>query len=569
MKLKFLLYSFLAITLFAQLYAQGNTNSFYTIIISSSKNKSGMEEESKATTARTNIPTFVARFNVPNKGVYYRLCAGKLATKREAEDYLSKIRKQIKTPGAWAVLFDGELVAETATGVVNNPAGTNKPVTETPKVVQKKDTERANVAEPKPVAEAEVKPITEPKPSVDTEPLPDATTEGTETMPEAESAKPEVKNESKVEPKTEIKTSPVTKPVPKINSQPRQEAVQPEQKADVTPVTSVNPFPTDITKQGLFVPLDGKKVLAYKESYALLIGVGSYTNGWPNIRNMRENLKALEEVLKNTGFTTKTILNPDAKKITDELSSFIGLFGMKPNCRLLVYFGGHGYTVKTVQGVRVGYFIPADAPLPGKNEEDFRKKTIELGSFESYAKQIKSKHVLFLFDACFSGTFLLGSSAEPEDISQKTLSPVRQFIIACGKNEKEATSDLFIKQLIKGLQGEADLNTDTFITGTELASFLQSSVETLSNHTQNIQYCKLRIPELNEGDFLLVPASSQGASPKKGPGTSDSRGGILKQEETKSKETVAEPGQENSAEVSGTPEGNSENQSGGQSIPAK
>jgi formylglycine-generating enzyme required for sulfatase activity len=57
---------------------------------------------------------------------------------------------------------------------------------------------------------------------------------------------------------------------------------------------------------------------------------------------------------------------------------------------------------------------------------------------------------------------------------------------------------------VRGLQGEADLNRDGYITGTELAEYLKEKVTNYSNGSQTPQYGKISDRSLNQGDFVFA-----------------------------------------------------------------
>ena len=59
---------------------------------------------------------------------------------------------------------------------------------------------------------------------------------------------------------------------------------------------------------------------------------------------------------------------------------------------------------------------------------------------ETYARNIESKHALFVFDACFSGSVFDATRAIPEVIAEKAGRPVRQFITS-GNREWKFTDD--------------------------------------------------------------------------------------------------------------------------------
>lgn len=154
----------------------------------------------------------------------------------------------------------------------------------------------------------------------------------------------------------------------------------------------------------------------------------------------------------------------------------------------------------------MGYIVPTDAPNPNQDEAGFKDAALPMQRIEEYALSIDSKHALFLFDSCFSGSLFAISRAVPENISYKTAKPVRQFITAGNADETVPDKSIFRQQFIQALQGEGDINRDGFLTGTELGEFLQSRVINYSKGAQHPQYGKIRNPHLDKGDFVfLIP----------------------------------------------------------------
>jgi formylglycine-generating enzyme required for sulfatase activity len=62
---------------------------------------------------------------------------------------------------------------------------------------------------------------------------------------------------------------------------------------------------------------------------------------------------------------------------------------------------------------------------------------------------------------------------------------------------------VFREQFIAALEGEGDLNRDGYVTGSELADFLQDRVVNYSRNAQHPQYGKIRNPYLDKGDFVF------------------------------------------------------------------
>jgi hypothetical protein len=124
---------------------------------------------------------------------------------------------------------------------------------------------------------------------------------------------------------------------------------------------------------------------------------------------------------------------------------------------------------------------------------------------EAYSLRIRSKHLLMLFDSCFSGSLFSMVRAVPEDISEKSSQPVRQYITAGTEEEQVPDKSMFKRSLLVGLKGDADLTRDGYITGSELGMYLSSKVVKYTNGKQHPQYGKINNPELDRGDFVFVP----------------------------------------------------------------
>jgi len=250
----------------------------------------------------------------------------------------------------------------------------------------------------------------------------------------------------------------------------------------------------------------GKEVGLYKGSYALLIGASRYKGGWPSLTSVPHEMKTVKEVLEKAGFVVELAPDPDAKELRRAIESFINRYGYDPENRLLFFFSGHGYTRK--QGKK-GYLVPVDAPDPRENEHAFLQKALPMTWVMAWSRQIEAKHVLFLFDSCFSGTIFKSKDLPkvPPDISDKTARPVRQFISAGDADEPVPAASVFTPSFVRAVEGEADLDKDGYVTGTELGMYLHKQV--LHYRTgQKPQYGKIRDPDLDQGDFVFQVASS-------------------------------------------------------------
>jgi formylglycine-generating enzyme required for sulfatase activity len=255
------------------------------------------------------------------------------------------------------------------------------------------------------------------------------------------------------------------------------------------------------------VSIDDTITTLYQQSHALLIGVSNYTNGLRSLPGVAGDIQEIKSLLEKNGFSTQVVMNPDHIDLTNTYNDFIARFGQFENSRLLFYFAGHGYT-KKIHGNDIGYLLPSDCPNPEVNLGGFQTCAMPMGIIELFAQQIQSKHALFLFDACFSGAVFTQSRGIPGIITYKTTLPVRQFITSGSAEETVPDISIFRQQLIKAIEGEADLNKDGYITGTELGEFLQNAVVEYSKNSQHPQYGKIRDSNLDKGDFVFVLKSS-------------------------------------------------------------
>jgi len=256
---------------------------------------------------------------------------------------------------------------------------------------------------------------------------------------------------------------------------------------------------------------DGNTVGLYKGSYALLVGVSDYSAGWPDLRSIPEELATVEAMLKKRGFMVRKVLNPTAEAMKAAYQDFIDDYGYDESNRLLFFFSGHGFSRKS--GTK-GYLVPADTPVPEGNDRAFLRKALSMGQILTWAREMESKHAIFLFDSCFSGTIFKSRALPtyPPHISSITARPVRQFITAGDAGETVPAKSVFTPMFVRALDGAADMSGDGYVTGTELGLYLRDQV--LGYRIgQTPQFDKIRDPDLDEGDFVFVVGGASGRRP--------------------------------------------------------
>lgn len=247
-----------------------------------------------------------------------------------------------------------------------------------------------------------------------------------------------------------------------------------------------------------------REVKLYDASYALIIGNSNY-KFWDVLNGVKSDVATVEKALKENGFQVETAMDLDSRSLSPRIEQFVRDHGYEENNRLLIYYAGHGYTQKSVSDDReLGYIVPIDSPSPTKDRVGFLRTAVDLEEIRTFAKKIQSKHALFLFDSCFSGKLVSrGEIAVPPIIEESISYPVRQFITAGAANQTVPDESIFRRAFIRGLEGEADLNKDGFILGSELASYLRDRVTNYSSRKQTPLYAKIDDINLDRGDFVF------------------------------------------------------------------
>jgi len=253
------------------------------------------------------------------------------------------------------------------------------------------------------------------------------------------------------------------------------------------------------------VSKQGQSLYLYKDYHALVVGVGNYNRGWPDLPGAVRDTREVASSLQEMGFTVKLILNPTSSQLKSALNDMAFDTGTRKDRALLFFFAGHGETLELADGTELGYIIPTDCPLKSQDPRGFDDKAVSMRDIEDLALKVKSKHVLMMFDSCFSGSLFGLVRAAPVDISEKSSRAVRQFITAGEAGEQVPDRSIFKIVFLDGIKGDADLNSDGYITGSELGMHLQDKVVNYTRGGQHPQYGKINNPKLDKGDFIFVP----------------------------------------------------------------
>jgi len=271
----------------------------------------------------------------------------------------------------------------------------------------------------------------------------------------------------------------------------------------------------------------------YHNSCALLIGINDYGNlpkdKW--LTFAANDVTDMKEVLTTQyGFDQKhvTVLtNAQATKanILKALSAMSDTRNIDPEDRILIYFSGHGQTVKVRSGGEMGFLLPTDARVDlvnPTNAAPYLDSCISMEMLWQYLEPSPAKHILVLVDACYSG-FLAQARGivDPNNaLALETLATKRALQVITAGRKGEATYEkpkwghgAFTFKLLEELRARAA--TEKPFTAHELYAGLLWSVTNVTGGRQSPQMANRE----TEGEFLFLPggattvASGQAAPP--------------------------------------------------------
>ena len=240
----------------------------------------------------------------------------------------------------------------------------------------------------------------------------------------------------------------------------------------------------------------------YSRSLAVVIGINQYEN-WPALEFATADARAVKTALENSGFDEIVmILDNEAtqRRILTELFDKLPQM-VENNDRVLFYFAGHGQTEDLPGGGKRGYIIPVDA-----DTLNYASTAVSMEQIRSLSSRIRAKHLLYVMDSCYSGLGLNRSAGVWPGIGDylRKVSAMRVVQIITGGGQGEQVQEreghgLFTSYFLKAIAGEADIDKDNVVTGTELGAYLRPTVSNASRQAQTPLFGRLE----GEGEFLF------------------------------------------------------------------
>jgi formylglycine-generating enzyme required for sulfatase activity/uncharacterized caspase-like protein len=249
---------------------------------------------------------------------------------------------------------------------------------------------------------------------------------------------------------------------------------------------------------------------AYAESWAVVIGVDDYAHPRvPKLRYAVKDARAVEETLLAQGFRRDHVirlLDGDATKarIEEALGDRLRQQAGKDD-RVLVFFAGHGMTVKTRSGEEEGYLIPVDG-----DPSRLFSTAISMSALRQISDLLPAKHVLYVVDACYSG-YAVYNRAIAEDLLDEMVKKPAIQILTAGRQgdlaQEKGGHGVFTDVLLRGLRGEAFAGRG-WLALDELGAWVRERVYAESNKRQVPQFGNLS----GDGQFVFFKPGAQTAA---------------------------------------------------------
>ena len=269
--------------------------------------------------------------------------------------------------------------------------------------------------------------------------------------------------------------------------------------------------------------------LSPSKQFAVVIGI----NGYDNKRDLSyavNDARAMIKTLRVLGY----IIDEDAillqkrgmerspitrKVITKAILKTFKKTG--PRDRVVVFYAGHGEELFLKDDEREALLLPSDY-----DPDDPVGSGLPFRDLVNMAvlKEIKAKQILFILDACYAGDVLkytaLRNDSPPKPTKsfyEDLLNKEAYLVLTAGGDGQQVSEKLgygvFTQQLMRGLAGAADNNSDGVVHFNELVTWLEPIVYEMAKPLeQNVAAGRIRsglgqpvfvVPSINDRHSLL------------------------------------------------------------------
>jgi Caspase domain len=250
-----------------------------------------------------------------------------------------------------------------------------------------------------------------------------------------------------------------------------------------------------------------------RHGHALLIG-NSHYRAWPQLVDVPLQLDELARGLKKHFDTVEVVKDLETDPLRQKINGFLRSYGNDSNARLFIYYAGHGYTETILPyNENRGYITGIDTPVVDGSVRGYnaaRPKAMSMMEIRSPLAEVLAKHILVVFDSCFSGTIFTsrGANDPPRMLSPSVVASLmekmaRDIITAGSANERVPAHSPIPKLLLSALNGEADRYRHGVISAADIRAYLRDQVLNLPGVSLTPQQGRLQDPNFAEGEFLF------------------------------------------------------------------
>ena len=204
----------------------------------------------------------------------------------------------------------------------------------------------------------------------------------------------------------------------------------------------------------------------YKNRYALLIGISEYPKlgrGKSLYYSVPDCLAVRSLLTDNFDYPAEEIVlleNATRQEILRQLDRLNEV--LSPEDSLFIYYAGHGANQNGE-----GFIIPTDG------ERDNPQSWLSGNRWIELIKGLPAKHIFFVADMCFAGSFLRNYFLPTEPADKRSIS----FLVAGTSLQAVPDTSQFSLLLRKGLSGYAGERTNGLISSTELSDYIRTELD--------------------------------------------------------------------------------------------
>jgi len=237
--------------------------------------------------------------------------------------------------------------------------------------------------------------------------------------------------------------------------------------------------------------------------HAIVLGVQEFTNSDFNLNNTRADAEIFTEVLEKQthnglfdGGNIVHLTTKEEKSKKNILKELEKMSNIRPEDVFVFYVGSHGE-------VRDGVYYLIPSNMKDSSTQSLEKDALSADELAEAIAKIQTRQKMIILDTCYAGK--VGGKIKEKSIEEnRGMTPntatnilsnaLKTMIFSASTSLEEANENykghgIFTYFIVKGLEGEANANENSFITTLELMTYVTNNVPEESakvlHHKQN------------------------------------------------------------------------------------